>query len=108
MGARHPHPHPHHHPRTLTLTLTLQARHPRELHRSGARLPSSFRLPSSLEVEGNDRLVPLHTYLNRLMAEEALRRSEALVFFLAARTPARRRLWESAVGGTRRAGRGLV
>ena len=70
-----------------------------EMQRGGGRLPSKIRLPSTLEVEGAERLPALNAYLKNLVASGELRRSEQLVYFLAANTPSRRRLWRAAVFG---------
>ena len=75
----------------------LWARHAAEIQRCGAQLPSKFRLPSSLEVEGDQRAPTLDEYLRRLISSRELRRSEMLTFFLAANKPARRELWYKAV-----------
>ena len=77
----------------------LWARHTAALQRSAATLPSKFRLSlGGLELEGRERAPHLDAYLQALMASTELRRSEQLVYFLAANTPSRRRLWEAAVG----------
>ena len=75
----------------------LWARHAAEIRRSGAQLPGKFRFPSTLDVEGEERAPHLHTYLQRLMNSPELRKSEQLVYFLAANKPARRRLWNAAL-----------
>ena len=75
----------------------LWARHAAEIQRCGAQLPSKFRLPSSLEVEGEQRAPSLDEYLRRLMNSRELRRSEMLTYFLAANKPARREMWHASV-----------
>ena len=80
----------------------LWARHTAALARSGATLPGKFRLPfTGLDMEGRDRAPELDSYLQVLLGSEELRRSEQLVYFLAANTPVRRRLWQAAVAAER-------
>jgi hypothetical protein len=81
----------------------LRAQLPVAVAASAAQLPSKFRLPSPLDEEGGARIGPLQELLSRLLAVEALRRSEALMLFLGAHTDqARRHAWETAVGGSTR------
>ena len=75
----------------------LRSRHAAALRQSGAHLPNKFRLPSALEVEGSQRAPELDAYLQKLVANNELRQSEQLVYFLAANTPNRRRLWQAAI-----------
>jgi hypothetical protein len=81
----------------VELHAELWARHTAALQRSAATLPGKWRLPfGGLELEGRERAPELHAYLQALMANDELRSSEQLVYFLAANTPARRREWEAA------------
>jgi len=74
----------------------LSARCSIALHDCGARLPSKFRFPSSMEAEGAERMPLLDRYLKQLASSDELRQSEQLRHFLAATTPARRSQWEVA------------
>ena len=75
----------------------LTARYAAELLRCGARLPSKFRLPSSLAVEGDERAPALDAYLHALLTSSTIRESEQLMYFVAAGTSRRRRVWDAAV-----------
>ena len=74
----------------------LHTRHAEALSVARARMPSKFRLPSSLHDEGEERRPKLEAYLQRLLGCESLRHAEQLVYFLA-NTERRRRLWRTAV-----------
>ena len=75
----------------------LSSRYAAELHRCGAELPSKFRLPSSLAIEGAERAPALDEYLRKLLTSTSIRKSEQLMYFVAASTSQRRRVWDAAV-----------
>ena len=76
----------------------LRTQHPSALLACGAQLPSKFRLPSSMYAEGAQRLQLLQAYLVALLGNEALRRSDPLLYFVGANySTARRRVWKAAV-----------
>ena len=83
----------------VELEQELKERHGPHVHRCRAQLPSKFRLPSNMQAEGDDRMPQLNAYLAQVMGCKDLRRSEPLIYFIAANTsPERRRLWSEAVG----------
>jgi len=88
------------------LVCELRRQCPAALAASAAKLPSKFRLPSSLSEEGDQRLAPLQACLAALLSVEALRCSEPLLLFVGAHhDPARRGVWEAAVRAVARRAR---
>ena len=77
----------------------LLAQHEAALQRSGAVLPNKLRWPSSLEVEGAERLPQLQEFLSSIVLEPSILSSEALTYFVGANHTSRRRwVWEREVG----------
>jgi hypothetical protein len=100
FGPSATHARAHRDPSFLTRQLhaALKSLHGAAMARCDAHLPSRFHLPSSVEAEGAQRIGPLGAYLSRLMRSVALRRSQQLLYFVGAQSPARRRLWAAAAG----------
>ena len=74
----------------------LHRRYHHELRRVRATLPSKFRFPSPLEVEGDERRPHLDAYLQRLLSSPILRQSEQLKHFLT-ESEKHRRLWRKSI-----------
>ncbi len=84
----------------VELHAELRSQHLAAMNASGALLPNKFRLPSSLQTEGEQRMAPLQAYFSRLLSSHVLRQSEPLMRFVDAHHhPERRRMWaEGALG----------